>query len=63
MNIEAIKENLKLAQAIAEETYGVNPPPEIVAAVVNAITAQSINAKLEAMTGDLCQAAAVAAGH
>ncbi len=40
MNVTAIKENLSQAQGIARETFGENPPPEIVAAVLNALTAQ-----------------------
>lgn len=62
MKTNAIKENLKLAQILAKETFGDNPPPEIIAAVLNAITAQNINDRLEILTSDLCRAAAVAAG-
>lgn len=58
----ALKEQLKLARTIAEETYGANPPPEIVAAILNALSAQQIGMHLESMTSDLCRAAAVAAG-
>jgi len=58
-----IEENVALAQAIAKECTGENPSPEIVAALLNAITAQSINERLEALTSDLCRAAAVAAGN
>ena len=43
MNISIIKENIALAQAIAKECTGENPSHEIVAALLNAITAQSIN--------------------
>lgn len=62
MNTSTIKENLMLAQSIAKETFGDNPPPEAIAAVLNAITAQMLNDRLETMTSDLCRAAAVAAG-
>lgn len=57
-----IKNQLKLARNIAEETYGANPPPEIVAAILHAMSAQQIGVHLESMTADLCRAAAVAAG-
>ena len=62
MNTTIIKENLKLAQSIAKEIVGENPPAETVAAVMNAITAQMLNDRLESMTSDLCRAASVAAG-
>lgn len=62
MNTTLIKENLKLAQSLAKETFGENPPAETIAAVMNAITAQMLNDRLESMTSDLCRAAAVAAG-
>jgi len=57
-----IRDQLKLARVIAEETYGVTPPPEIVAAILNALSAQQIGQHMESMTSDLCRAAAVAAG-
>ncbi len=63
MNPTTIKENLKLAQSIAKEVFGENPPPEAIAAVMNAVTAQMLNGRLESMTSDLCRAAAVAAGY
>ena len=58
----AIREQLKLARLLAEETYGPTPPPEIVAAILNALSAQQIGTHMESMTSDLCRAAAVAAG-
>jgi len=58
-----IKNQLKLARTVAEENYGANPPPEIVAAILNAVSAQQIGVHLESMTSDLCRAAAVAAGN
>jgi|NGEPerStandDraft_6_1074524.scaffolds.fasta_scaffold02798_7 hypothetical protein len=63
MNKDTIKDNLKAAHALATEIYGENPAPEITAAVLNAIIAQSVNDTLETMTSDLCRAAAVAAGN
>ncbi len=63
MKSEAIKANLQAATAIAKEQFGENPPPEIIAAILNAMTAERINSSLDDMTDKLCQAAAVAAGH
>lgn len=62
MNTMAIKENLRAAQAIAKEALGDSPPPEAVAAVLNAITAETLGDRLDAMARDICRAAAVAAG-
>ncbi len=59
----AIKDQLKLARSIAEETFGPNPPPEVIAAILNAMSAREIGLQLESMTSDLCRAAAVAAGN
>lgn len=50
-----IKDQLKLARTIAEEAYGPNPPPEMVAAILNAESAQQIGVHLGAMTSDLCR--------
>ena len=61
MNTTAIKEDLKLARSVAQEEFGENPPPEAVAAVMNAITAQRLDKSLETMADTLCRAAAVAA--
>lgn len=63
MDTKAIKEKLQAATALAKESFGENPPPEIIAAVLNAMTAEGINDSLEIMTDKLCQAAAVASGH
>ena len=63
MNTATIKENLKIAQSIAQETFGDDPPPEAIAAVLNAITAQTLGERLDAMSSDICRAAAVAAGN
>jgi hypothetical protein len=63
MNAQTIRENLSLARQIAEQDAGTTPSPEIVAAVLNAITAQGLNDQLKIMTSDLCRAAAVAAGN
>lgn len=57
-----IRDQLKLARVIAGEMYGVTPPPEIVAAILNALSAQQIGLHVESMTTGLCCAAAVAAG-
>lgn len=61
--VTALKDQLKLARSIAEETYGPNPAPEVVAAILNAMSAQEIGLRLQSMTDDLCRAAAVAAGN
>jgi len=58
-----IKANIALAQSIAKESFGENPAPELVAAVLNAVTAQSINDQLESLASDICRAASVAAGN
>ena len=63
MNTKFIKENLLAAQSLAKETFGENPPPEVIAAVLNAITAQSINESLDVLRQDMCRAASVAAGN
>jgi hypothetical protein len=57
-----IRDQLKLARLMAEESYGAAPPPEIVASILNALSAQQIGSHMESMTYDLCRAAAVAAG-
>lgn len=57
-----IKDQLLEAQKIAAEVFGTNPPPEIIAAVMNAQTAQKLDARFEHLADDICRAAAVAAG-
>lgn len=39
--------DLQAARAIAIDTYGENPPPEIVAAVLNSLTAQHLAEQLD----------------
>lgn len=62
MTPQAIKENIALAKSIAAETFGENPAPEVIAAVLNAITAERLNDQLKDLASDICRAAAVAAG-
>lgn len=62
MNTSRIEEHIKFAQSIAKEAFGGDPPADVVAAVMNAITAEMLNEQLELRTSDLCRAAAVAAG-
>jgi len=40
--------DLQTARDIAKETYGENPPPEIVAAVLNSLTAQHLAEQIDA---------------
>lgn len=63
MNDEAVVNDLEKARTIAVKVFGENPSPEIIAAALNAITAQRMNERLERLTDDLCRAAAVAAGQ
>ena len=39
---EKIKANVVEARKLAAEIYGENPPPEIVAAILNSMTAQNL---------------------
>lgn len=39
--------DLQAARKIATETYGENPPPEIVAAVLNSLTAQYLAEQID----------------
>lgn len=59
---EEIKRELLQAKQLAEEVFGTDTSPEIVAATLNAMTAHKLSERLESMTQDLCRAAAVAAG-
>ena len=46
-NSTRTESDLKAARKIATETYGENPPPEIVAAVLNSLTAEFLAQQID----------------